>query len=174
MANRGSFPLRLLGGGALAIGFLVPVSALAQAGNACDLNQDGSVNIVDVQSGVNMALGLTPCTSTVLGAGVCNIIVVQRVTNAALGGTCVTGGSHSVTLNWTASSSSNVTGYNVYRGLASGGPYVKVNSSSVPALTYTDNNVQAGVTYYYVSTAVDNNNNESIYSNQATAVVPSP
>lgn len=175
MANRASFPMRQGGLAAVAVGLLLlPISAWTRAANACDLNQDGSVDIVDVQLAVNMALGSAPCTSTVLGAGVCNVVVVQRVTNAVLSGTCLTGTSHSATLNWTASTSSNVTGYNVDRGLTWGGPYTKVNPSLIAGATYADNNVQAGRTYYYVSTAVDSNNNESVYSNQAQAVIPSP
>ena len=39
---------------------------------------------------------------------------------------------------------------------------------------YTDLTVQAGQTYYYVTTAVDSNNNESAYSNEAPAAIPSP
>ena len=82
--------------------------------------------------------------------------------------------SHSVSLNWTASTSVNVVGYNVYRGAVSGGPYTKVNSALVAGTSYTDSAVQAGLTYYYVTTAVDNNSNESAYSNQAQAVIPVP
>jgi hypothetical protein len=81
---------------------------------------------------------------------------------------------HSVTLTWTASSSSNVTGYNVYRGAASGGPYTKINSSLLTATTYTDATVDAGQTYYYVATAVNSQGLESADSNQAEAVIPSP
>lgn len=145
--------------------------------SSCDLNQDTAVNVADVQLGVNMSLGLTPCTANIYGTGVCNVIVVQRLVNAALGGPCVTGITttpHSVTLSWAASTSSNVTGYNVYRGSVSGGPYSKINSSLVSALNYTDSSVQGGTTYYYVVTAVDNTGMESSYSNMATAVVPSP
>ena len=76
-------------------------------------------------------------------------------------------------LSWQASTST-VTGYNVYRGAVSGGPYTKVNSSLISGTAYMDTTVQAGQTYYYVSTAVDSNNDESTYSTQATAVVPSP
>ena len=153
-----------------------PSAAWAQAANACDLNQDGVVNVLDIQLAINMALGSAPCTANVAGAGVCNIAVVQRVTNAVLSGTCSTGVSvaHSVSLNWTASTSSNVTGYNVYRGPQSSGPYAKLTSSPVAAIAFTDLAVQAGQTYYYVATAVDNANNESAYSGQAQAVVPSP
>lgn len=145
--------------------------------SACDLNQDGTVNVVDVQLATNMALGLAPCTANIYGTGVCNVIVVQRVTNAVLGGACVTGTTattHSVTLNWTGSTSSNVVGYNVYRGTTTGGPYAKVTSASIAGLGYTDNNVLAGQTYYYVATAVDSNNNESAYSTEAKAAIPTP
>ena len=153
-----------------------PSAAWAQAANACDLNRDGVVNVLDIQLAINMALGSAPCTANVAGAGVCNIAVVQRVTNAVLSGTCSTGVSvaHSVSLSWTASTSSNVTGYNVYRGTQSNGPYTKLTSSLVAATTFADLAVQAGQTYYYVATAVDNSNNESAYSGQAQAVVPSP
>jgi len=169
-SNVRHFVIRL---GMLAI---VPELAWPQA-NPCDLNSDRSVNVVDVQLAVNMALGSRPCTANILGPGVCNVVVVQRVINTVLSGTCITGtGSspHSVDLNWTASISTNVVGYNVYRGSASSGPYAKLNSSLVVGITYTDTTVKAGQTYYYVATAVDSNNNESAYSaSPVQAIVPS-
>ncbi|MBZ5582683.1 MAG: hypothetical protein LAQ30_10875 [Acidobacteriia bacterium] len=152
------------------------MAAWGQTGNVCDLNGDNSVNVIDVQLAVNMALGLAPCNAKVAGAGVCNVVVVQRVTNAALGGPCVADnqGVHSVSLTWTASISTNVVGYYIYRGTASGGPYTRLNSSPVAGTAYVDTSVQAGQTYYYVTTAVDNNNSESVYSNQAAAIIPTP
>ena len=79
--------------------------------------------------------------------------------------------SHTVALAWQASTST-VSGYNVYRSTTSGSGYVKLNSSLLGGLTYTDSNLQSATTYYYVTTAVDNSGNESVYSNQATAVIP--
>jgi uncharacterized protein (TIGR03437 family) len=76
---------------------------------------------------------------------------------------------HSVSLSWTASSSPNVTGYNVYRAITSGGPYRKVNSALIVGTSYVDTTVQSGQTYYYVATAADNNSSESAYSNEAPA-----
>jgi len=38
---------------------------------------------------VNQVLGIIACTADINKDGVCNVIDVQRVTNAALGGTCV-------------------------------------------------------------------------------------
>jgi hypothetical protein len=78
---------------------------------------------------------------------------------------------HSVTLNWTASTS-NIVGYNVYRGNVSGGPYAQIGFTGGTA--YVDTNVSSGQTYYYVATAVDGSNIESAYSTQASAVIPTP
>jgi len=92
-------------------------------------------------------------------------------TVASLTGTGVVG-SHTVSLTWTASTSQNVTGYNIYRSTVSGGPYSKINSALDPNTSYTDSTVANGQTYYYVTTAVNSNNEESTYSNQAQAVIP--
>ena len=78
---------------------------------------------------------------------------------------------HTVTLTWTLST---VAGYNVYRGTVSGGPYTKINTVLSTAAKYVDNTVKSGQTYYYVITAVNAAGVESAYSNQVTAVVPSP
>ena len=75
---------------------------------------------------------------------------------------------------WMASASPNVIGYNVYRSTTSGGPYAKLNGSPVGATAYLDSNVASGQSYFYVATAVDSSNNESVYSTQATAIVPTP
>jgi hypothetical protein len=80
---------------------------------------------------------------------------------------------HSVTLNWTASTSTSVVGYNVYRGTTSGGPYTKV-ASLVAGTTYTDSTVTAGATYYYCVTAANSTGTESAYSAQAVATIPTP
>lgn len=146
--------------------------------SACDLAPPyGTIDSADVQAAVNMALGISPCTANIAGSGVCNVVVVQRVVNASLpGGACVTGYGaipHSATLNWTASNSQNLTNYKIYRGTTSGGPYTLLSTLGL-VTTYTDYTVQAGQTYYYVTTALDNTGAESSYSNQAGASVPTP
>jgi hypothetical protein len=78
----------------------------------------------------------------------------------------------SVTLSWNASTSPNVTSYNVYRATKTGGPYTKINRSPVASLTYVDGSVSSGQAYYYVATAVDSKGNESTYSTEAAAAVP--
>jgi fibronectin type 3 domain-containing protein len=78
---------------------------------------------------------------------------------------------HSATASWTASTSV-VSGYNVYRGTVSGGPYTKLNGSLVSALTYLDATVQSGNSYFYVTTSVDGSGTESVFSNEGAAVIP--
>jgi fibronectin type 3 domain-containing protein len=81
--------------------------------------------------------------------------------------------SHRVDLAWIASTSS-VAGYNIYRATQSTGPFTKLSSQPQPGLTYTDNNVQAGQTYYYAVTAVDSNSVESNFSNEVSVTIPTP
>ena len=132
------------------------------------------MNVLDSQLAVSMSLGQVPCIANVDGVNVCNVVIVQRVVNAANGANCVTGNSHIVTLSWEASTSPNIAGYNIFRGSTSGGPYTQINGALTSALTYADSNVLAGQTYYYVTTAIDGNNNSSVYSNEASSLVPAP
>jgi hypothetical protein len=149
----------------------ISFKAASTGGGACDLNEDGVVNVVDVQLATNIDLGLIPCPIA-LDGGTCGPTLVQQIVSAALGQGCSATVSHSVSLNWTASTSPSIAGYNVYRSTVSGGTYTQINTSLVMTNSYTDTNVTAGQTYYYVTTAVDTSNNQSAYSNQAQATVP--
>lgn len=97
-----------------------------------------------------------------------------NITGASFTANLTTTSSHSVDLSWAASTSSTVSGYKVYRSTKSGGPYALLNSAPVTSTVYTDLAVASGTTYYYVVTAVESSGTESSYSNQATAVVPTP
>jgi hypothetical protein len=115
---------------------------------------------------------------------ICLLVIMPVVSRAqtASGAGKVTGGgsimapagsSHYVTLTWTASTTTGVTGYNVYRSQTTGGPYTKLTATAVTGTTYTDSTVTAGTTYYYVATALVGSS-ESGYSTQASATVPTP
>jgi SdrD B-like domain len=99
--------------------------------------------------------------------------------SAAVNGANVTGinftatpaQARTATASWLASTSV-VSGYNVYRGTVSGGPYTKLNGSLITLLTYTDATVQNGQTYFFVTTAVDGSGSESVFSNEVMAVIP--
>ena len=81
---------------------------------------------------------------------------------------------HAVDLSWNASQSSDVVGYNVFRGNNMEGPYSRINVALEASLSYTDSGVTGGKKYYYVVTAMDSNSIESGYSNEASAVIPVP
>jgi hypothetical protein len=104
----------------------------------------------------------TSQTATVSGANVTGVNF-----------TAASGQTHTATASWTASTSA-VSGYNVYRGTVSGGPYTKLNTTLISStvLTYADSTVLSGQTYFYVTTAVDAGGAESFYSNEAQALIP--
>ena len=88
-----------------------------------------------------------------------------------------TGGDESVTLNWNASASDDTVGYLVYRGIEPAvliGGEVVSGAAPVTELTYTDDTVANGTTYFYAVTAVDLAGNESAGSNEVTAVPQVP
>jgi fibronectin type 3 domain-containing protein len=80
---------------------------------------------------------------------------------------------HSVSLTWNSSTSPNVSGYNVYRGTAAGGPYAKLTASPIIATSYIDNSVASGRIYFYVASTVSGSM-ESAYSTEVKAIVPTP
>ena len=104
-----------------------------------------------------------------------NVTVVSNATNSplviALSGTGASTVSHTVSLSW-APSSSTYSGFNVYRGTSSGGPYTRVDTSMVSSPSYLDAGVSSGQTYYYVATEVDTTGKESGYSSEVSAVIP--
>jgi hypothetical protein len=59
--------------------------------------------------------------------------------------------------------------YNVYRGTVSGGPYLKIASTTSTYCTYLDHTVVNGMTYYYVVREANLINTEECQSNQASA-----
>jgi fibronectin type 3 domain-containing protein len=75
----------------------------------------------------------------------------------------------SVNLAWTASTSTNVTGYNIYRGPA-GGTLARISSSGTSP--FTDATAVAGTAYDYAVTAVATGGAESARSNTATVTTP--
>ncbi len=131
-------------------------------------------------SGVTSGMTLTPNQSVTLTINFAPTALgsdpgtVSIASNAAGSPTTIslTGESHTVLLSWTASTSSGVTGYYVYRGTQTG-QYTKINSSAPASGTqFTDTTAAASTTYYYVVTAVDSSGTESSYSSPATVSVP--
>jgi Abnormal spindle-like microcephaly-assoc'd, ASPM-SPD-2-Hydin/HYDIN/CFA65/VesB-like, Ig-like domain len=104
-----------------------------------------------------------------------SVTVVSNATNSplviTLSGTGASPVSHSVSLSWTPGSS-NYSGFNVYRGTTTGGPYAKVDTTTISSTSYLDAGVSSGQTYYYVATEVDTTGTESGFSSEVSAVIP--
>jgi hypothetical protein len=76
-----------------------------------------------------------------------------------------------ISLSWSPSTS-QVSGYNIYRGTSTSGPFARLNSSLNTTTSYTDNSIGVGATYFYATTAVNSSGQESSYSNMAEVNVP--
>lgn len=79
-------------------------------------------------------------------------------------------GAANVSLGWNPSSDTNVAGYNIYYGTASGDYASEVAVGNVSVITIS--NLTCGTTYYFAATAVDSTGDESSFSNEATFIVP--
>jgi len=151
----------------------VSVSSARIAGTEFSLS--GISLPLTIASGQSVSFGVTfaPQAS---GSTSATLTFASNAVNGSLtesfSGAGTTPAEHNVTLNWKATSSSNVVGYNIYRSSQSAGPYAKINSALDPSTTEIDSNVQSGSTYYYVVTVVDSSRRESGYSNQVRAVIP--
>lgn len=139
----------------------------------CDVNRDGVVDCVDARLVFRLAYGA--CFGGGQDEHACNPQAWKMALNEVLTEFCGGHGSdHMVAVSWQSSVSPNVVGYNVYRGVTSGGPYQRLNSTAVSDVTFSDFAVEGGQTYYYVATAVDESYQESVFSNEAEAAVPFP
>lgn len=92
-----------------------------------------------------------------------------------------------VNLSWVAPTQNedgtplvDLAGFKIYRGNSTGGPYSEIVDIADPlATTYVDPGLSDG-TYYYVATAYNESNVESVYSGEATKtisdtpLIPSP
>jgi fibronectin type 3 domain-containing protein len=94
-------------------------------------------------------------------------------TTETVTGTGTAAATHSVSLSWNASTSTDVSGYNIYRAVytTSCGSFSRINSSLNASMSYTDSTVANSTSYCYAATAVDSNNLESAYSNIVSNLV---
>lgn len=115
-------------------------------------------------------------TVTFSKGGSVSIPVTLRVSSATSSGTGTSTGtststststsSTSATLTWAANTESDLAGYNVYVGTASGAYGPPVNVGVVTS--HTVGNLQLGTTYYFAVTAYDVNGNESVRSSEVS------
>ncbi len=150
-------------------GDLATVTLSGAANTTAIANASGSYTFTGLANG---AYTVTPSNTGYTFSPVNQAVTISGANMSGVNFTATVAQSHSVALIWVASTST-VSGYNVYRATANGGPYAIVNTSLVTVLSFTDSTVQNGLTYYYVATAVDPSGNESAYSSPpAQAIIP--
>jgi len=76
-----------------------------------------------------------------------------------------------VDLVWAPDTEADLAGYNIFRHEEGGQP-LKLNTDPVKTSAYRDTNVQSGKKYFYSVSAVDERNNESARSEEASEQVP--
>ncbi len=97
-------------------------------------------------------------------------LIVTDLAPEAPTGLEATAGNAQVALNWDDNTEGDLAGYNVYRSEDIGGPYTETEKiATVTASEYTDTGLTNDTTYYYVVTALDDLDNESVYSAEASA-----
>jgi phosphohistidine swiveling domain-containing protein len=120
---------------------------------------------------IPVTIQFTPASS---GTDHAKVGFISNATNSPtvepVTGTGTAQGSYSVSLAWTGDATA--VGYNVLRGKAAAGPFQQINTALDSTTDYTDSTVAAGATYYYVTTAVNAQGEQSGYSNVTEAVIP--
>jgi len=151
----------------------VQISSITESGTGYSLSGASTPVTVSPSQSTTFSVIFSPATTGSLPG---SVTVTSNATGSpatiTLSGSGVQATTHSVALSWTASASSGVAGYNVYRSTTSGTGYSKINGSLVTPVSYTDSTVASSATYYYVTTAVDGSGNESAFSNEAAAAIP--
>lgn len=74
-----------------------------------------------------------------------------------------TSGEGAINIYWSAPSDPDVASYNIYKRTSTSN-YSKLNVSPIYGTSYSDADIQDGMTYHYTATAVDTSDNESGYS----------
>jgi hypothetical protein len=157
---------------------IAPGSASLPAGGTQQFTATvtGSSNTAVTWSATGGTISTSGLYTAPATAGTYTVTATSKASTSASASATVTVSApiqHSVTLTW-AASSSTVSGYNVYRGTVSGGPYTVINTALDASLSYVDDTVASGDTYYYVVTSVSSSGVESAFSSQLQVSVPTP
>ena len=110
-----------------------------------------------------LAAGTYNATISITASGSTNSpqqIPVSLTLNATAAGTA--------NLTWNASTESDLAGYKVYRGTASGTYGAPLTTLPKTTASYTTTGLQTGTTYFFAITSYDSSGNESAFSNEVS------
>lgn len=149
----------------------ITISAVTVTG--AGFGASGIPNGTVLTPGQSVTLNVTFAPTSPGAVNGASVTITSNATNSPLAIPLSGTGTHSVLLQWTASTTAGVT-YNVFRGTSPGGESTTpLNPSPVSMTSYTDTNVTSGDTYYYTVEAVDSAGS-SAPSNEAQAKIPTP
>jgi len=150
------------------------ISSLTITGtNAADFAEVADTCGSSVAAGANCTIGVA-FTPSISSSETASITVADNVTGSPQAVSLSGSGIHNVNLSWTASSTSGIVGYDIYRGTTSGGESsTPLNSTPVSGTTFTDEAVTAGTTYFYTVTAVGADDVQSSASGETSTALPS-
>jgi hypothetical protein len=158
-----------------ATGASVSVSSATVASSEFTISGISLPLVIPAGQSANFTVTFTPQSSGVASS---SAAFVSNASNspgsATVTGTGIAAPVYSVSLSWNASSSPNISGYNVYRRTGSSGSFVKINTALDALTSYNDVSVSDGQTYYYETTAVNSSGEESSPSTSVQAVIPAP
>lgn len=134
----------------------VPGTSFTDSGRAPGTTYSYAVKAVD-------STGVEGAASSPLEVTTTGTTTVAAPTNVKID----TADTSSVTLSWTAPP--GVAGFDVFRSGTSGGPYAKVNPSSVTGTSFTDTRLTASTKYFYVVKSKDGRGGSSVASMEVSA-----
>ena len=124
---------------------------------------------------VNVSVVFTPSAAGSIAGAFSLSSNGTTLLSVPLAGSGFTPAAHTVDIAWSASTTTALLGYNVYRSGVSGGPYTKISSTlSSTTLLFTDTSPQSGQKYFYVVTAVNSTGLESTASTEVAVTIPTP
>jgi hypothetical protein len=154
-----------------ASGATVTVTAASTNNSVFTIGGFSLPHTITAGQSANFTITFSPLTSGTVSATLTFTSNAQpSTTTETLTGTGTPAPTHSVALSWSASTSQNISGYNIYRSpytttSSSCGSFTKINSLLDTGTLYTDSLVTNSSVYCYATTAVDTSNVESGYSN---------
>ena len=156
-----------------------PYSATIQADHGCTPYQ-WAVTSGNLPAGITYAVSTSTTSLNLIGsptgAGTYSFTVTvmgcgKHTSTTSLQVVIQAAQNHVVDLNWEASTSEDIAGYNVYRG-PDGVNWTKITDSPTASTVYADSAVADDTTYYYSTTAVDTYGEESAKSAPVMVVIP--
>ena len=142
------------------------------------INATGELSYYAVNTGTSITNGnytvWLNCTDLAGNIGLTanmTVFINDTTPPAAVGGVTATGGTAQVALSWPANMELDLSNYTVYYSTSSGGPYTEITTTTL--MSYTQVNLSAGTTYYYIVRARDRVGNLGGASAEASATTAS-